>query len=90
MLLVNAVTETVSKGQAATAEFVWQMAEEYKLQFPQAADAGKSLFKYANSTSVSLPFHVAVDLRSMKLVKAKGGASGLSDIESTALSTLGP
>lgn len=91
MLIVNAVTETTKRGEKATPEFVWKMVEEYKMNFPQIIDPDKSFYKYANSSSVSLPFQVAIDLRTMTIVGTKKGASStiVQDIEKLAQQTLG-
>lgn len=88
--MINAVTETTQKGQVATTEFLWLLAEQYGMDFPQVIDPQKSLYKYANSTSIGLPFSVAVDLRTMKIVHAKSGKSDVSTIEQLATQTLGP
>jgi hypothetical protein len=64
------------------------MAQEYGMHFPQAADPDKKLHKYANSTTISLPFQVAVDLRSAKIVFADGGTATKADITKVAAKTL--
>jgi hypothetical protein len=88
VLIVNAVSETTRKNEAADADFVWLMADQYGLNFPQAADPKQALYNYAASTTISLPFHVAVDLRSMKIVEAGGGSITAAAIESRATQTL--
>jgi hypothetical protein len=88
VILINAVTETTSKGTAATPEYLWTVAETHGLDIPHVIDANKDFYKYANSTSISLPFNVVVDLRSMKIVKAAGGKATVSTIESLADQTL--
>lgn len=87
MLIINAVTETTSKGEAATPAFLWAMAEQYELHFPQVADTKEELYTYANSTTINLPFHLGVDLRSMKIVNATG-VKGVAAIEQLAKQTL--
>lgn len=88
VLVVNAVTETTTKNQPADAAFLWLLATQYNLNFPQVADPDQSLYDFATGTTINLPFHVAVDLRSMKIVLAKGGAVKTSDIEQLAMQTL--
>ena len=78
------MTETTQKGQAANVDFLWSTAETYKLQFPQLLDTNKDFYKYTNSTSISLPFNVAIDLRTMKVVYAKSGGVSVSSIEAEA------
>jgi len=83
------MTETTSKGETATPDFVWKVAQQYNLNFPQVVDASKALYKYANSGTISLPFQVAVDLRSMKIVATRSGKTTATDIELLAVQTLG-
>ena len=87
MLIVNAVTETANKGEVATPAFVWSLAKLAGLNFPQAVDAKEELYNYANSTTINLPFHLGVDLRSMKIVDATG-VKGVAAIEQLATQTL--
>ena len=82
------MTETTQKGQAANVDFLWNTAETYKLHFPQLLDTNKDFYKYANSTSISLPFNVAIDLRTMKVAYAKSGAASVSSIEAEAAKIL--
>jgi len=88
VLIINAVTETTTQDEPATAAFVWDVAQEYNLNFPQVADPDQLLFDYSNSNSVSLPFHVAVDLRSMKIVATKEGRTSTAYVEQLADQTL--
>jgi len=88
VLIINAVTETTSKNQPATPDFVWKLVEQYKMNFPQAIDVGQSLHKYAGSGSIGLPFQIGVDLRTMKIVKTKSGKTTAKDIELLAVQTL--
>jgi hypothetical protein len=87
-MIINAVTETTNKGEPANADFLWLMAEQLNLNIPHVADAAKAMYKYASGTTINLPFHVAVDLRSMKIVLAKGGVTDAVAIEQLARSTL--
>jgi hypothetical protein len=88
ILIVNAMTETKQKGQAATVDYLWSVAEEFKLHFPQLLDTNKDFYKYANSTSISLPFHVGIDLRTMKVVYTGSGKKTLSTVEAEAAKIL--
>ena len=89
MIVINAVTETSQNGEAATPAFVWSMASQLGMHFPQAVDATKRLYKFASSTTISLPFQVAIDLRSMKVVSIGSGDLSKSSIEQLAAKTLG-
>ena len=79
------MTQTNTKGQVATPEFIWGFMEQYKLNIPHLLDADKAFYKYATGTSISLPFSVAFDLRTMKVVKAGSGSTSLATIEKTFL-----
>jgi len=90
VVIINAVTETTTRKEKATPKFVWEFAAKYKANFPQAVDAAKSLFKFAGGGgSIGLPFHVAVDLRTMKLVYAKSGLQTVDQINAQAKKILG-
>jgi|GEM_PF-4397608 hypothetical protein len=58
------------------------------MHFPQLLDAGKSLYKFAKGGSISLPFQVAVDLRTMTVVHTQSGGAGIEEIEKLAEDTL--
>jgi hypothetical protein len=88
-MIVNAMTETGTSGTKATPSFIYSTAETYEMNFPQAVDADKVIYKYASGSSISLPFQIAIDLRSMKLVYAKSGSATVSEIEALAKETLG-
>jgi hypothetical protein len=66
------------------------VAQQYKLEFPQAVDENKDMYKYSPTyPSVGLPFHVGVDLRTMKIYEAVRGSMTLSSMESKAKTALG-
>ncbi len=92
ILLMNVSVETNSKGTTATPDFLWQITEAYNVHFPQAVGDKKSLYKYHptySSGKISLPFNIAVDLRTMKITHAQKGTATVSSVESAGKTVLG-
>jgi len=90
VLIVNAPTETTNRGEAATASFLWNAAQELGMEFPQAADPEQKLYRFVTAMSLSLPLTIGIDLRTMKVVQiTEGGGMGKAEIEALAAKTLG-
>lgn len=91
IMLMNVAVETNSKGTTATPDFLWQIYKSYNVNFPQVVGDKKSLYKYHptySSGKISLPFNIAVDLRTMKITHAAKGKATVSSVNSAGLTVL--
>ena len=92
ILLMNVAVETNSKGTQATPEYLWEIVKSYDLNFPQAVGDKTTLYKFHptySQGSISLPFNIAVDLRTMKITHTSKGKATVSSVNSAGATVLG-
>ncbi len=73
VLFINAEMETKTKGEKPSADWLWDLAESYGMEFPQISDGDRKLRKLFGCSS--LPMNAAIDLTTMKIVYSKCGYS---------------
>jgi hypothetical protein len=88
-MIVNAMVDTNRRNETPTRSFIWSVVDQYKLNWIQVIDANKELFKFASGSSIGLPFHVAIDLRTMKVVDASSGRMTKAKLDALVKQTLG-